>query len=141
MRSIPRRNLFYLISHILLCISPCGPSQFLPFLRRFLLIADASKAPLRWCKYLLPGLYFAYTATIPIAPRLSKPPPPSSSPSDAKESESTTQNEASHCSPLPHVILTHLHRSVTTKMSPGNFYSPFLLLASRQFSPGLSTRS
>jgi alkaline phosphatase D len=53
---------------------------------------------------LIPGLYFAYTATIPVAPRLSKPSPPSSSPSDAKESESTPptpQNEANHCAPQP----------------------------------------
>jgi len=146
MRSIPRRNIFYLISHSLLCISPCGSSRFLPFRRGSLLIIDASKAPLRWCKYLLPGLYFAYTATIPVAPLLSKPPSPSSSPSDAKESESTpptTQNEASHCSPPTTSRRSdHLHRPVTTtKMFPGNFYSPFLVLASRQFSPGLSTRS
>jgi len=53
---------------------------------------------------LIPGLYFAYTATIPVAPRLSKPPPPSSSPSDAKEGDSTpptTQNGANHRSPPP----------------------------------------
>ncbi|KAI0290474.1 PhoD-like phosphatase-domain-containing protein [Russula brevipes] len=57
-------------------------------------------SPLRWCRYLLPGFYFAYIATVPLAPRLSKrslptPPPP---PSDAKEDESTpavTQNEPS----------------------------------------------
>ncbi|KAI0003310.1 PhoD-like phosphatase-domain-containing protein [Russula compacta] len=49
-------------------------------------------APSRWCKHWLPGLYFAYVATVPIAPRLSKQsstPPPSSPPSssDAKEGE------------------------------------------------------
>jgi len=47
---------------------------------------------------LLPGLYLAYAATIPIAPRLSKPSSSSPPPSDPKEDESTTpatQNEAS----------------------------------------------
>jgi hypothetical protein len=70
-----------------------------------ILTLHAFQAPLRLCKYILPGLYFSYIATIPLAPCLSKPSRSPPSPSDNKEDEADTpitQNEAGPCSrPVP----------------------------------------
>ncbi|KAH9967921.1 PhoD-like phosphatase-domain-containing protein [Russula dissimulans] len=76
-------------------------------------------APIRWCRYLLPGLYLAYTATVPIAPRLSKP-SSSPSPSDSKEDESTTpatQNEASLANKNKDVLWELLFSLPTTRLA------------------------
>lgn len=93
----------YLFLRVVCFSSLCPACPFVSHHRRL-------QAPSRWCKHWLPGLYFAYVATVPIAPRLSRQqsstPPPSSPPSssDAKEGESTlpaAQNEVSPYSPSP----------------------------------------
>ncbi len=71
--------------------------------------------PVRWCKYLVPGLYLAYLATIPFA---SRSPPPTVEKEDrpnsdaAKDDEPPTRtNEACLLLRLPRIVLTTFPQS------------------------------
>ena len=103
-RSLLRRRLFHSIPRIHLYLPPSGRSlSRSSFCSHF---ADHGRfqAPIRWCKYVLPSLYCAYIATVPLAPRRAEQSPPAPSQS-AKEDDSAApaaQNEVSHA---PHPLL------------------------------------
>lgn len=91
-RSLPRRRIFYFIPCIHLSIPSIG--IYISFPLHFLsdtLWGFFFKVPFRWFKYVLPSLYCAYIATLPLAPRLSEQSPPlGSSPSSEKKDQETS---------------------------------------------------
>jgi hypothetical protein len=121
-RSLPRRRIFYFIACVHLSIPSSGMSLSLSLVGAYFLTCRTAfllccvKAPFRLFRYFLPGLYCAYIATLPLAPRLSgqSPDPPSSSSSEKKDKDKSTSTtttsgsstpEASKPLPSRHAIL------------------------------------
>ncbi|KAH9977249.1 PhoD-like phosphatase-domain-containing protein [Lactifluus volemus] len=68
--------------------------------------------PARWFKYLLPGLYLAYTATIPIGLRPSHPPS-----KDANQDKPSSQTTTNKCNSNSDVIWELLFSLPTTRLT------------------------
>ncbi|KAN0105236.1 PhoD-like phosphatase domain containing protein [Russula decolorans] len=90
--------------------------------------------PFRGFRYLLPSLYCAYLATVPLAPRLSEqtPDPPSSSSSEKKDqsqSQSTAPNEANNNKDVVWELLFSLPTTHFTSIITATINTLLLLLA------------
>jgi hypothetical protein len=100
-RSLPRRRIFYFIPCIHLSIPSIGIYISFPLHSLSDTVGLFLKVPFRWFKYVLPSLYCAYIATLPLAPRLSEQSPPLSSSSSSEEKEQETSTATSNGSGTP----------------------------------------